>query len=322
MAKYSQTITVQCPRCGSGKVVKRGYHEGKQTFSCKTCARRFFESGETLDNRAQQVGAAVSMYYDGLSYKRIAENIAATFDRPEPSKRTIYQWVRNYTDKAIVAMREYPAHTGDEWVADEMVLSVGGKEYWNWNVMDTKTRYVLASHLSESRNRIQAAAVMEKALHKAARPPKIIKTDRLSSYDDGIDMVFGGEVEHVKSDGIHAEINNNMSERLQGTFRERAKVMRGLQSRESGQKFLDGWVINYTGITHIKLPGSKQRTILDESHRSISHGCRQPSNQAHKTISRRGELAAPGSGGGFHHVCTPFKLLRARTSPLVASLHL
>ena len=80
--------------------------------------------------------------------------------------------------------------------------------------------------------------------------------------------------------------------------------------------------VHISGITHIKLPGSKQRTILDESHRSISHGCRQPSNQAHKTISRRGELAAPGSGGGFHHVCTPFKLLRARTSPLVASLHL
>ena len=80
--------------------------------------------------------------------------------------------------------------------------------------------------------------------------------------------------------------------------------------------------VTLSGITHIKLPGSKQRTILDESHRSISHGCRQPSNQAHKTISRRGELAAPGSGGGFHHVCTPFKLLRARTSPLVASLHL
>ena len=38
------------------------------------------------------------------------------------------------------------------------------------------------------------------------------------------------------------------------------------------------------GITHIKLPGSKQGTILDESHRSITHGCRQPSNQAHRTI--------------------------------------
>ena len=87
--------------------------------------------------------------------------------------------------------------------------------------------------------------------------------------------------------------------------------------REIGATFLF-----LAGITHIKLPGSKQRTILDESYRGITHGCRQPSNQAHKTISRRGELAAPGSGGGFHHVCTPFKLLRARTSPLVASLHL
>ena len=85
---------------------------------------------------------------------------------------------------------------------------------------------------------------------------------------------------------------------------------------------LEGIRVIDPGITHIKLPGSKQRTILDESHRSITHGCRQPSNQAYKTISRRGELAAPGSGGGFHHVCTPFKLLRARASPLVASLHL
>ncbi len=31
--------------------------------------------------------------------------------------------------------------------------------------------------------------------------------------------------------------------------------------------------------------------MLDESHSSITHGCRQPSNQAHKTIRRR-ELTA------------------------------
>ena len=80
-----------------------------------------------------------------------------------------------------------------------------------------------------------------------------------------------------------------------------------------------------TGITHIKLPGSKQGTILDESHRSITHGCRQPSHRAYKTICRRGELAAPGSGGGFHHVCTPFQspgthlALGCLSSPLMTS---
>ena len=245
MTKFIQSITVRCPRCASSEIVKRGFYSGNQRFTCKTCARRFFQSADTLDGKAAQIGAAVNMYYDGLSYKRIAENIAEMFDRPEPSKRSIYQWVRTYTNKAIDEMKEHKAHTGDEWVADEMVLKVGGRNYWNWNVMDSKTRYILASHLSDSRDKNDAAAVMQKARDAAANLPKRIKTDRLRSYIDGIDMVFGGEVEHVQSEGIYARVNNNLSERLQGTFRERAKVMRGLQSQKTGQRFLDGWVINY-----------------------------------------------------------------------------
>ena len=49
-----------------------------------------------------------------------------------------------------------------------------------------------------------------------------------------------------------------------------------------------------TGIPHIELPGPKRRTILDESYRSITHERRQPSHRAHKTISRRRELAFDG----------------------------
>ena len=245
MSEYVQTIKVRCPRCGSSSVMKRGYHDGKQTFACRDCSRRFFNRDDTLDGRAKQIGAAVNMLYDGLSYKRIAENISEMFDRPEPSKRTVYNWVRRYTDKAISAMREYPAHTSDEWVADKMVLDVGGKKYWNWNVMDAKTRYILASHLSLKRDATAAREVMRKARLNSATVPKRIKTDKLRSYNVGIDGKFGGEVKHIQSEGLTAQLNNSMSERLQGTFRERAKTMRRLQSRQSGQKFLDGWVINY-----------------------------------------------------------------------------
>ena len=49
-----------------------------------------------------------------------------------------------------------------------------------------------------------------------------------------------------------------------------------------------------TGIPHIKLPGPKHRTILDESHSRFTHEYRQPSNQAHKTIRRRRELVFDG----------------------------
>lgn len=245
MAEFTQTISVRCPRCGGRSVIKRGVHGDKQTFGCKSCSRRFFQSDETLDGRAKQIGAAVNMYYDGLSYKRVAENIAEIFDRPEPSKRSIYQWMRKYTDKALRTMKEYPAHTSDEWVADEMVLEVGGKKMWNWNVMDSRTRYILASYLSPDRDETAAVEVMRRARLNSATIPKRIKTDGLRSYGPAIDHAFGGEVEHVVSEGLHAELNNNMSERLQGSFRERTKTLRGLQSRKSGQRYLDGWVLNY-----------------------------------------------------------------------------
>ena len=137
------------------------------------------------------------------------------------------------------------AHTGREWVADEMAVKVGGQQYWNWNVMDAKTRYILASHLSKRRTTGEAVKVFEKARANADTLPKTIKTDRLKSYIDASERVFGADVKHVQSDGIRAAVNNNLSERLQGTFRSRTKTLRGLDSRATGQDYLDGWVLSY-----------------------------------------------------------------------------
>ena len=76
------------------------------------------------------------------------------------------------------------------------------------------------------------------------------------SYPYAIDKVFGKEQRHTQSEGIYERKNNNLSERLQGTFRARTKVMRGLHSRESGQRFLDGWVIDYNFFRpHLALKG-------------------------------------------------------------------
>ena len=40
-------------------------------------------------------------------------------------------------------------------------------------------------------------------------------------------------------------MNNNLSERLQGTIRQREKVMRGLKSLRSAQLVMDGWALHY-----------------------------------------------------------------------------
>ena len=133
---------------------------------------------------------------------------------------------------------------GDHWVSDELALGVGGRKYWRWNIMDEATRYILAVRISRTRNSNDAIALFEKAKLAAASPPQRITTDGLASYVDAVKAVFPG-ARHVVSQGIHQPVNNTISERLQGSFRQRTKTQRGLQARRTAQEYLDGWVIDY-----------------------------------------------------------------------------
>ena len=261
MAKFveTKTISVGCPVCESEEVVRHGRQQGVQRYRCQSCGRTF-RGDNTLPRRrvaADRVGTALDMYYDGLSYKRVAETMATAYKIPEPAISNIYQWVRSYTDVAKKALDDYKPKLGSVWVADEMAIKVGGKQYWLWNVMDAKTRYILAAHLSENCDTIEAEIVMEKARDAAGIMPKSIKTDKLKSYIGGVDKVFGGEVKHEQSEGVHALVNNNLSERLQGTFRGRTKVRRGIKNRKAGQAFFDGWVIDYNFFRPHKALGGK-----------------------------------------------------------------
>ncbi len=176
----------------------------------------------------EQMGMAVRLFYSGMSHKQIAEAMADAFNIPEPSKATIYEWQRDYTDEAVEEMKNHPAQVGDTWVADEMQMVVGGEKMWNWNVMDEESR------MSKERNMKAAETVMEKAAAASATDdPKAIKTDRLRNYPNAINLLFP-DTKHIQSDGIRAEINNNLSERLQGTFRQRTKTLRGLDSLGTG----------------------------------------------------------------------------------------
>ena len=49
-------------------------------------------------------GAAVDMYYDGVSYRRTAENIGQYFGR-ETSPGSVYAWVRDLSAKADEVLR-------------------------------------------------------------------------------------------------------------------------------------------------------------------------------------------------------------------------
>lgn len=267
MARYDADLKyeVVCPspHCPNpDKVVRSGIHGGFQRYRCKSCGKKFMAEGKAIRRQypADDIADAIDMYYSGMSYKQVAENLEKKNKYGvEPSKETVYNWVKGYTAMALrylngavgddgtsetATNRPIKAEVGDHWVADEMMLRVGGEDYWCWNVMDLKTRYVLAVRLSGSRDTLDAIALFQKARLAADKAPAKITTDGLGSYVDAIRAVFP-RTEHIVSEGLYSPINNNISERLQGSFRQRTKTQRGLETRRTGQMYLEGWVIDY-----------------------------------------------------------------------------
>ena len=249
MAEFSTTTTVEihCPKCAGERIVKIGFQRGQQRYRCKECRKDFRANGKATGRRmdAELMGAAIQDHYDGKSYKKIAEAVEKEYDIPEPSKATVYEWVRDFSAEAVEEMKDHPAKTaGGNWVADEMYLDVKGKKAYLWDIMDTDTRYILASHLSYKRDATAARAMLRKALAASDGPPKSITTDKWRAYIKPIKDIVP-EAKHIQSQGLTAEVNNNLSERLQGTYRDREKTLRGLESIETGQRFLDGWTLNY-----------------------------------------------------------------------------
>ena len=260
MAEFTETvtITVTCPACKGGQVKKVGKQNDQQRFRCRDCKKIFRNNGKVEGKMFgdEDVGIAVRHYYSGLSYKQIAEGMEDYLDVSEPGKATIYEWVVENTDKATQIMKDYLAHTGDHWVADEIMVRVGGEWCYHWNVMDYDTRYLLASHLSKRRTAREAMKVMQKALAAAHKPPSEITTDGYPGYPAAIRAVFP-RAKHIISEGIRAPINNNRSERLQGTIRDRDITLRGMDCIETGQRFLDGWQVHYNLFREHEGVGSK-----------------------------------------------------------------
>jgi putative transposase len=235
-----------CKYCGSTNVVRYGRENAVQYYWCKDCHRKFADNDALPDMKTpiMQVAAALNMYYSGMSIDEIRRHLDQQYNNL-PSSSTIYDWICRFSDEADGKTRDYKPNVGYVWLADETVLPIGGKNVWFWDLIDIKTRFLLASHMSFNRTTRHAQTLVEKAVAKVGKSPKVIITDKLQAYLDGIELALGGDTRHIQSKGFMVKPNTNMIERFHGILKSRTKVMRGLKTPESALLFLDGWLAYY-----------------------------------------------------------------------------
>lgn len=246
ISKFRYTA-IKCKYCGEATyVVLYGKQRGVQQYYCKKCRRKFADTSSIPGMRtpAEQISSALSMFYEGMSLSAIRRHLQQTYGN-YPSDSTIYNWIMKFTKKAVSTTRNYRVKTGDTWIADETVLKIGGENHWFWDVIDDRTRFLLASHISTNRTTRDVEILMSRASRNTVEPPQIIVTDKLRAYLDGIERVFGADSQHILSRGFRVQPNINLIERFHGTLKDRTKVMRGMQNKQTAKLITDGWLVHY-----------------------------------------------------------------------------
>jgi len=196
---------------------------------------------------ARQIASAMGMYYGGMSLDAIQQQFRQDHDL-DMSESNYWNWVKRFTKEAIWQAKDFKPAVGDQWVADETYMKLGEKTVYFWDIIDSKTNYLLASHVSFSRGGREARQLMKLAEQRAGKTPKVVITDKLRSYIVGIEDAFGADTKHVQGGPFKFKTSGESTaeiERFHKTLEQRTKVFEKYKDIASIKLLTGGWLINY-----------------------------------------------------------------------------
>jgi transposase-like protein len=209
--------------------------------------------------RPHIVAFVFDLYFKGLSARKIVDHLDQ-FGFLKIHHTTALRWIQKYVKIMKAYVGEMKPQVSEIWHADEMVLNVNGRYRWLWNLMDRETRFLLAAQLTGQRAAEDAARLFHEARLNAGKRPEVIVTDGLQVYRDAYTKEFRtpkkDRTEHARLAKLGDKTGQNLIERLNGTIRERSKVMRALDTDGSAPTFVDGARIHYNFVRpHMGLGG-------------------------------------------------------------------
>jgi len=256
---------IYCDKCHSFNVVKNGNRKTeqgtRQRYKCKDCRNRF--TWELIKQRkvsAKMITLAMDLYFKGLSLRKISDTIYQ-FYNIKIHHETIRRWINTFMKKMNDYVSNLEPKFSKIWHVDEqMVKTKKDKWVWVWNILDSESRYLIASNVTKGRSIPEAREVFQKAKKATSEKPEFIITDGLKSYSNALKKEYAtwrnDNPDHIMLKSIRDKVNNNLIERYHGTYRERDKVMRALDSKKTSANMADYWKLYYNFLRgHMALDG-------------------------------------------------------------------
>src|SRR4029077_9662302 len=179
---------------------------------------------------AEIISYAVWLYFRfPLSLRMVEEMLGAR--GISVTHETIRQWGLKFGREFADRIRRRAPLRGDKWHLDEVVISIAGKKHWLGLPVD-QDGFVLDILVQSRRDKKAAKRLFRKLLKKQGRAPRVLITDKLTSYAAAKREIMPG-VEHRQHKGL-----NNRTENSHQPTRRRERIMKRFKSPRQVHSFL------------------------------------------------------------------------------------
>lgn len=122
--------------------------------------------------------------------------------------------------------------------ADGMFLKVKGNMKYLYALMDDLTRFWIAQEVADTKFTADLRPLFQQGKRIAEKKPKTLITDGAPNFHEAYLKEFytsriENRTEHIRHIRLQGDRNNNRMERFNGEVRDREKVMRGLERKDS-----------------------------------------------------------------------------------------
>jgi transposase-like protein len=126
----------------------------------------------------------------------------------------------------------------DTWATDELFLKVKGNLKYLYAMMDEQTRFWIAQEVADTKYTADVRPLFQLAKAVASKSPETLVSDGAANFHEAYLKEFRTQrldtrTEHIRHIRLQGDHNNNRMERMNGEIRDREKVMRGLERKDS-----------------------------------------------------------------------------------------
>jgi transposase-like protein len=231
-----------CIFCRSPSIIKWGIRHNKygdiQKFSCKSCGKFFTVNlgFEKMKHSPQAITTAMQLYFSGESLRNTARSLRLI--GAQVSHQTIYRWIAKYTELMQKYLDKITPQVSDTWATDELFLKIKGNLKYLYAMMDEQTRFWIAQEVADTKYTADVRPLFQLAKALAGKAPRTLVSDGAANFHEAYTQEFRTlkletRTEHIRHIRLAGDYNNNRMIRMNGEIRDREKVMRGLERKDS-----------------------------------------------------------------------------------------